>query len=153
MISKEEFKKLSSKQDELRKIRNMYADKQRDIQKEINDIEIRKYDVDKFIGKIIVIKDYIGDDYRTYEFMVVDGVERLYRGPKFHGKILSFVYSDNPDIGNSLQFYEHSEYNSNWYGINSILTVEPEKVKKQINNMFNVFDYGEELNKLMTKHE
>lgn len=31
MLSKEEFEKLSSKQDELRKIRNDYADKQQEI--------------------------------------------------------------------------------------------------------------------------
>lgn len=152
MLSKEEFEKLSSKQDELRKIRNDYADKQQEIQKQIDSLEIQKYDVERFIGKIIVIKDLLGAVYHTYEYMVVDRVERLYLGPRFYGKTISVVYSNSTKIGNSLQLWERSEYSScKWDKVDSIEIVEPEKVKKQINNMLNIFDYGEELNKLRTK--
>jgi len=154
MLSKEEFEKLSSKQDELRKIRNDYADKQQEIQKQIDDLEIKKYDVEQFIGKIIVIKDLLGALYHTYEYMVVDRVERLYSGPRFYGKTISITYSDSCKIGNSMQLWERSEYNGiNWEGVDAIKTVEPEKVKRQINNLLNIFDYGEELNKLKTKRK
>lgn len=154
MLSKEEFEKLSSKQDELRKIRNEYAGKQQEIQKQIDDLEIQKYDVEQFVGKIIVIKDLLGAVYHTYEYMAVDRVERLYSGPRFYGKTISVVYSNSCKIGNSLQLWERSEYSSfKWDQVDSIETIEPKFVKRQINNMLNVFDYGEELNKLKTNHK
>lgn len=154
MLSKEEFEKLSSKQDELRKIRNDYADKQQEIQKQIDDLEIQKYDVEQFIGKIIVVKDILGAVYHTYEYMVVDRVERLYSGPRFYGKTIAVTYSNSCKIGNSLQLWERSEYSSfKWDQVDSIETIEPKFIKRQINNMLNIFDYGEELNKLKTKHK
>lgn len=151
MLSKEEFEKLSLKQDELRKIRNDYADKQQEIQKQIDDIEIQKYDVERFVGKIIVIKDLLGALYHTYEYMIVDRVERLFSGPRFYGKTIGIVYSNAPKIGNSIQMWERSEYSGfTWNVVDAIKTVESEKVKHQINNLLSIFDYGEEMNKLKT---
>lgn len=154
MLSEEEFEKLSSKQDELRKIRNDYADKQQEIQKQIDDLEIQKYDVERFVGKIIVIKDMLGALYHTYEYMIVDRVERLYSGPRFYGKTIAITYSNTSKIGNSMQLWERSEYSGfSWKGVDAIKTVEPEKVKRQINNLLNIFDYGEEMNKLKTNRK
>lgn len=149
MIPIEDFEKLSLKQDELRKIRNEYAGKQQEIQKQIDDIEIQKYDVMQYIGKIILLKDNLGAVYHNYEYMIVDRIDRLYAGPRFYGKSISITYSNSCKIGNSIQMWERSEYSSfTWKDVNNIKVVEPLKVKKQINNLLNIFDYGEEMNKL-----
>lgn len=149
MIPIEDFEKLSLKQDELRKIRNEYADKQQEIQKQIDDIEIQKYDIMQYVGKIILLKDNLGAVYHNYEYMIVDRIDRLYAGPCFYGKSISITYSNSSKIGNSIQMWERSEYSSfTWKDVNNIKVVEPLKVKKQINNLLNIFDYGEEMNKL-----
>lgn len=152
MIPIEEFEKLSLKQDELREIRNEYASKQQEIQKQINDIEIQKYDVMQYVGKIILLKDDLGAVYHNYEYMIVDRVDRLYAGPRFYGKSISITYSSSYKIGNSIQMHESSEhYSFAWKDVDNIKVVEPLKVMKQINNLLNIFDYGEEMNKLKTK--
>ena len=149
MLSKEEFEKLSLKQDELRKIRNEYADKQQEIQKQIDELELKKYDVEQFIGKIIIIKDILGAVYHTYSYMIVDRVERLYSGPRFYGKSIDITYSNSTKIGNSIQMWERSEYSGfSWKGVDTIKTIGPDKVKHQVNNLLSIFDYGEEMNKL-----
>lgn len=153
MIPIEEFEKLSLKQDELREIRNEYASKQQEIQKQINDIEIQKYDVMQYVGKIILLKNDLGAVYHNYEYMIVDRVDRLYAGPRFYGKSISITYSNSYKIGNSIQMHERSEhYYFTWKDVDNIKVVEPLKVMKQINNLLNVFDYGEEMNKLKIKN-
>lgn len=152
MIPNEDFEKLSLKQDELRRMRNEYADKQQEIQKQIDALEIQKYDAEQYTGKIILIKDNLGAVYHNYEYMIVDRVERLYAGPRFYGKSISITYSNSYKIGNSIQMWERSEYSSfSWKDVNNIKCVEPEKVKNQINTLLSNFDYGEEMNKLKTK--
>lgn len=152
MIPNEDFEKLSLKQDELRRMRNEYADKQQEIQKQIDEIEIQKYDAEQYIGKIILIKDNLGAVYHNYEYMIVDRVERLYAGPRFYGKSISITYSNSCKIGNSIQMWERSEYSSfSWKDVNTIKCVDPEKVKNQINTLLSNFDYGEEMNKLKEK--
>lgn len=152
MIPNEDFEKLSLKQDELRRMRNEYADKQQEIQKQIDALEIQKYDAEQYIGKIILIKDNLGAVYHNYEYMIVDRVERLYAGPRFYGKSISITYSNSYKIGNSIQMWERSEYSSfSWKDVNNIKCVEPEKVKNQINTLLSNFDYGEEMNKLKAK--
>lgn len=152
MIPTEEFEKLSLKQDELREIRNEYANKQQEIQKQINDIEIQKYDVMQYVGKIILLKDDLGAVYHNYEYMIVDRVDRLYAGPRFYGKSISITYSNSYKIGNSIQMHERSEhYSFAWKDVDNIKVVEPLKVMKQINNLLNIFDYGGEMNKLKIK--
>ena len=54
MIEKEQFDELQKRQDDLRLERNKLADEQQKIQKQIDEIEIQKYDVERFIGKIII---------------------------------------------------------------------------------------------------
>lgn len=152
MIPNEDFEKLSLKQDELRRMRNEYADKQQEIQKQIDALEIQKYDAEQYTGKIILIKDNLGAVYHNYEYMIVDRVERLYAGPRFYGKSISITYSNSYKIGNSIQMWERSEYSSfSWKDVNNIKCVEPEKVKNQINTLLSNFDYGEEMNKLKAK--
>lgn len=152
MIPNEDFEKLSLKQDELRRMRNEYADKQQEIQKQIDALEIQKYDAEQYIGKIILIKDNLGAVYHNYEYMIVDRVERLYAGPRFYGKSISITYSNSYKIGNSIQMWERSEYSSfSWKDVNNIKCIEPEKVKNQINTLLSNFDYGEEMNKLKAK--
>lgn len=154
MISKEKFDELDQKQNELRKIRNEYADKQQEIQKQIDQLEIDKYDAEQYIGKIIVCKDMLGAVYHAYTYMIVDRVERLYAGPRFYGKTIEITFSRHFKIGNSILMYERSECsNFKWNQTNDIKTIEPEELKKQINKVLNEFDYGEEMNKLKTKHE
>ena len=45
MIEKEKFDELQKKQDDLRLERNKLADEQQKMQKQIDEIEIQKYDV------------------------------------------------------------------------------------------------------------
>lgn len=154
MIPNEDFEKLSLKQDELRKKRNEYADKQQEIQKQIDEIEIQKYDAEQYIGKIILVKDYLGAVYHDYVYMIVDRVERLYAGPRFYGKTISITYSNSVKVGNSIQMWERSEYCSfSWKDVDNIKCIEPQVVKRQINNLLNIFDYGEEMNKLKTNRK
>ena len=79
MIEKEKFNELQKKQDDLRLERNRLADEQQKIQKQIDEIEIQKYDVERFVGKIIITKKMIGAVY-----MIVDRIEILYNGPRFY---------------------------------------------------------------------
>lgn len=154
MIEKEKFDELQKKQDDLRLKRNNLADEQQKIQKQIDEIEIQKYDAERFVGKIIITKKMIGAVYVSTNYMIVDRVERLYKGPRFYGKSIEICFSDSASIGNSICMYERSEYSGiTWSGVDAIDdTTTPEQLKATINRILNVFDYGNELNKLKEKH-
>lgn len=154
MIEKEKFDELQKKQDDLRLKRNNLADEQQKIQKQIDEIEIQKYDAERFVGKIIITKKMIGAVYVSTNYMIVDRVERLYKGPRFYGKSIEICFSDSASIGNSICMYERSEYSGiAWSEVDSIDdTTTPEQLKATINRLLNVFDYGNELNKLKEKH-
>lgn len=154
MIEKEKFDELQKKQDDLRLERNKLADEQQKIQKQIDEIEIQKYDVERFIGKIIITKKMLGAVYVSTNYMIVDRVERLYKGPRFYGKFIEICFSDSASIGNSICMYERSEYSCiAWSEIDAIDdTTTPEQLKETINKLLNAFDYGDELNKLKENH-
>ena len=154
MIEKEKFDELQKKQDDLRLERNKLADEQQKIQKQIDEIEIQKYDVERFVGKIIITKKMIGAVYVSTNYMIVDRVERLYKGPRFYGKSIEICFSNSTAIGNSICMYERSEYSGiAWSGVDAIDdTTTPEQLKVTINKLLNTFDYGNEVNKLKTKH-
>ena len=154
MIEKEKFDELQKKQDDLRLKRNNLADEQQKIQKQIDEIEIQKYDVERFVGKIIITKKMIGAVYVSTNYMIVDRVERLFKGPRFYGKSIEICFSDSASIGNSICMYERSEYSGiAWSGLDAIDdTTTPEQLKANINRLLNVFDYGNEVNKLKENH-
>lgn len=154
MIEKEKFDELQKKQDDLRLERNKLADEQQKIQKQIDEIEIQKYDVERFVGKIIITKKMIGSIYVSTNYMIVDRVERLYNGPRFYGKSIEICFSNSTNIGNSICMYERSEYlGTSWNDVDDIDdTTTPEQLKATINSLLNAFDYGDEVNKLKTKH-
>ena len=154
MIEKEKFDELQKKQDDLRLKRNKLADEQQNIQKQIDEIEIQKYDVERFVGKIIITKKMIGAVYVSTNYMIVDRVERLFKGPRFYGKSIEICFSDSASIGNSICMYERSEYSGiSWSGLDAIDdTTTPEQLKATINRLLNTFDYGNEVNKLKENH-
>ena len=154
MIEKEKFDELQKKQDDLRLKRNKLADEQQNIQKQIDEIEIQKYDVERFVGKIIITKKMIGAVYVSTNYMIVDRVERLFKGPRFYGKSIEICFSDSASIGNSICMYERSEYSGiAWSGLDAIDdTTTPEQLKATINRLLNAFDYGNEVNKLKENH-
>ena len=154
MIEKEKFDELQKKQDDLRLKRNNLADEQQKIQKQIDEIEIQKYDAERFVGKIIITKKMIGAVYVSTNYMIVDRVERLFKGPRFYGKSIEICFSDSASIGNSICMYERSEYSGiAWSGLDAIDdTTTPEQLKATINRLLNVFDYGNEVNKLKENH-
>ena len=154
MIEKEKFDELQKKQDDLRLKRNNLADEQQKIQKQIDEIEIQKYDAERFVGKIIITKKMIGAVYVSTNYMIVDRVERLFKGPRFYGKSIEICFSDSASIGNSICMYERSEYSGiSWSGLDSIDdTTTPEQLKATINRLLNTFDYGNEVNKLKENH-
>ena len=154
MIEKEKFDELQKKQDDLRLKRNNLADEQQKIQKQIDEIEIQKYDAERFVGKIIITKKMIGAVYVSTNYMIVDRVERLFKGPRFYGKSIEICFSDSASIGNSICMYERSEYSGiAWSGLDAIDdTTTPEQLKATINRLLNSFDYGNEVNKLKENH-
>lgn len=154
MIEKEKFDELQKKQDDLRLKRNNLADEQQKIQKQIDEIEIQKYDAERFVGKIIITKKMIGAVYVSTNYMIVDRVERLFKGPRFYGKSIEICFSDSASIGNSICMYERSEYSGiAWSGLGAIDdTTTPEQLKATINRLLNAFDYGNEVNKLKENH-
>lgn len=153
MIEKKKFDELEKKQNELRQKRNKLSEEQQKIQKEIDEIEIQKYDAEKLVGKVIVVKRTLSPMYNVKQYMIVDRVERLFKGPRFYGKSFEICYSNNYKIGNSIYMYERSEVSSfSWQSVDDIKTIEPEQLKKEINEFLNKFDYGTEMNKLKTYH-
>lgn len=154
MIEKEKFDELQKKQDDLRLKRNNLADEQQKIQKQIDEIEIQKYDAERFVGKIIITKKMIGAVYVSTNYMIVDRVERLFKGPRFYGKSIEICFSDSASIGNSICMYERSEYSGiSWSGLDAIDdTTTPEQLKATINRLLNTFDYCNEVNKLKENH-
>ena len=154
MIEKEKFDELQKKQDDLRLKRNNLADEQQKIQKQIDEIEIQKYDAERFVGKIIITKKMIGAVYVSTNYMIVDRVERLFKGPRFYGKSIEICFSDSASIGNNICMYERSEYSGiAWSGLDAIDdTTTPEQLKANINRLLNTFDYGNEVNKLKENH-
>ena len=154
MIEKEKFDELQKKQDDLRLKRNNLADEQQKIQKQIDEIEIQKYDAERFVGKIIITKKMIGAVYVSTNYMIVDRVERLFKGPRFYGKSIEICFYDSASIGNSICMYERSEYSGiAWSGLDAIDdTTTPEQLKATINRLLNAFDYGNEVNKLKENH-
>lgn len=154
MIEKEKFDELQKKQDDLRLKRNNLADEQQKIQKQIDEIEIQKYDAERFVGKIIITKKMIGPVYVSTNYMIVDRVERLFKGPRFYGKSIEICFSDSASIGNSICMYERSEYSGiSWSGVDAIDdTTTLEQLKATINRLLNAFDYGNEVNKLKENH-
>ena len=97
----------------------------------------------------------LGAVYVSTNYMIVDRVERLYKGPRFYGKSIEICFSDSAFIGNSICMYERSEYSGiPWSGVDTIDdTTTPEQLKTTINRLLNTFDYGDALNKLKPKHE
>lgn len=154
MIEKEKFDELQKKQDDLRLKRNNLADEQQKIQKQIDEIEIQKYDAERFVGKIIITRKMIGAVYVSTNYMIVDRVERLFKGPRFYGKSIEICFSDSASIGNSICMYERSEYSGiSWSGLDAIDdTTTPEQLKATINRLLDTFDYGNEVNKLKENH-
>ena len=154
MIEKEKFDELQKKQDDLRLKRNKLADEQQNIQKQIDEIEIQKYDAERFVGKIIITKKMIGAVYVSTNYMIVDRIERLFKGPRFYGKSIEICFSNSASIGNSICMYERSEYSGiAWSGLDAIDdTTTPEQLKATINRLLNAFDYGNDVNKLKEKH-
>lgn len=154
MIEKEKFDELQKRQDDLRLERNKLADEQQKIQKQIDEIEIQKYDVERFVGKIIITKKMIRAVYVSTNYMIVNRVERLYNGPQFYGKSIEICFSNSTAIGNSICMYERSEYSGiAWSEVDAIDdTTTLEQLKATINRLLNVFDYGNELNKLKENH-
>lgn len=154
MIDKENFDELQAKQDILRQERNFYSSKQQEIQKLIDNLEIQKYDVNKFVGKLLLIDKRSGSTYSQYKYMIVDRIERLYSGPKFYGKVIEICFSNDLKIGNSLYMCERSEWSGiKWEEVDMLDdNITPESLKISINRLLNEFDYGEEINKLKTKH-
>ncbi len=150
MIEKEKFDELQKKQDDLRLKRNNLANEQQNIQKQIDEIEIQKYDAERFVGKIIITKKMIGAVYVSTNYMIVDRVERLFKGPRFYGKSIEICFSNSASIGNSICMYERSEYSGiAWSGLDVIDdTTTPEQLKVTINRLLNAFDYSNEVNKL-----
>ena len=96
----------------------------------------------------------IGAVYVSTNYMIVDRVERLYKGPRFYGKSIEICFSDSASIGNSICMYERSEYSGiSWSGGDAIDdTTAPELLKATINRLLNAFDYGNDRNKLKEKH-
>lgn len=154
MIDKEKFDELQAKQDILRQERNFYSSKQQEIQKLIDSLEIQKYDVNRLIGKLLLIDKRSGSTYSQYKYMIVDRIERLYSGPKFYGKLIEICFSNDLKIGNSLYMCERSEWSGiKWENVDELDdNITPESLKISINRLLNEFDYGEEINKLKTKH-
>lgn len=154
MIDREKFDELQTKQDILRQERNFYSSKQQEIQKLIDNLEIQKYDVNKFVGKLLLIDKRSGSTYSQYKYMIVDRIERLYSGPKFYGKTIEICFSNDLKIGNSLYMCERSEWSGiKWEEVDMLDdNITPEFLKISINRLLNEFDYGEEINKLKTKH-
>ena len=154
MIDKEKFDELQANQDILRQERNFYSSKQQEIQKLIDNLEIQKYDVNRFIGKLLLIDKRSGSTYSQYKYMIVDRIERLYSGPKFYGKVIEICFSNDLKIGNSLYMCERSEWSGiKWENVDELDdNITPESLKISINRLLNEFDYGEEINKLKTKH-
>lgn len=155
MINKEKFIELQKKQDILRQERNFYSSKQQEIQKAIDEIEIQKYDVNKYIGKVLLVSKKTSPVYSQYRYMIVDRIERMYSGPKFYGKTIEICFSNNLKIGNSLYMSERSEWSEvKWEDVDKLDddNITPEAIKISINRLLNEFDYGEEINKLKTRH-
>ncbi len=149
MITKEKFEELEKKQNELRKQRNKLADQQQEIQKQINEIEIQKYDADQYIGKIIVVDHKFGLMFKQTLYMIVDRVERLFKGPRFYGRTFDICYSRSSKIGNSIEMCERDETSAiKWEDVENIKVVTSEFLKDEINKFLSLFDYGEEMNKL-----
>lgn len=96
----------------------------------------------------------IGKVYDFTNYMIVDRVERLYNSPRFYGKSIEICFSNSTTIGNSICMYERLEYSgTSWGTVDNIDdNTTPEQLKSTINKLLNTFDYGDEVNKLKTKH-
>lgn len=154
MIEEEKFRELEKLQDELRQKRNDLSLQQQEVQKQIDEIEIQKYDCEKYIGKVIVVNKTLSPTYNITRYMIVDKVERLFKGPLFYGKSFEICYSSNYKIGNSICMYERSETSSiPWKLVDKIDVVDAAHLKREINSLLSKFDYGEEMNKMKIHHE
>ena len=127
METKEE---LQIRQDDLRKKRNALYDAANEIQKEIDEIELKKYNVDQYQGKFIKI-----ETPNTKKIIRVDFISRLYRYPKFQGP--------------GIYVYNHVDYETNDFIYHPDMTIEPvsyETIDKEI-SLSSKEEYLELLNK------
>ena len=97
-----EFEELTRYQDELREKRNaLYAEATK-LQNEIDNIEIKRFNVDDLVGKCLVYKNEFSD---TSYYIKVKEIKRLYKGPRLIGQLF-YINDKKEDL--SLFLYGRS---------------------------------------------
>ena len=84
---------ISMLQDELREKRDALYKEVDKIQKEIDNLEIKKFNINDLAGKCIIYTPYPNEKY----YMRVQGVKRLFKGPRLIGKLFYMLNEDNSD--------------------------------------------------------
>lgn len=151
LIYEEKIQEIEKKQNELREQRNKLYDESQDIQKEIDNLEIEKYNTKFFIGKVIDLT-IISDSLNTYdviEYFYVTDIKRLFRGPEFKG--IDIIIYKNPEgsitdieIDNKATMSKYT-----WLNVKNIKTVEnTDDMIKTIKESLNTMDMGSIFNKI-----
>ncbi len=91
---KERTVEFNEEQDRLRKERDEYCQKMMDCQKKIDDIEKQKYDVNRYLNKVIFI-NMNTLNYSTHVYLKVKKIERLVNGPRFSGPAIEIHRTGN----------------------------------------------------------
>lgn len=88
------FREISERQDKLRKERNELQSQVNAKQNEIDKLEMEKYDVTQFLGKVIYLEqNSVKSSYHIY--LKVNKIERLINGPKFLGPYIEISREGN----------------------------------------------------------
>lgn len=89
---------INKKQDELRKLRNKYSEKMLQCQKEIDNLEIDKYNANQYLNKWVKIKCEPMRKFINSQYFKVNRIDRLISGPKMYGTLITInkYYDDSP---------------------------------------------------------
>lgn len=89
---------INKKQDELRKLRNEYCEKMSQYQKEIDNLEIDKYNANQYLNKWVKIKCEPMRKFINSQYFKVNRIDRLISGPKMYGTLITFnkYYDGSP---------------------------------------------------------
>lgn len=151
LIYEEKIQEIEKKQNELRDQRDKLYEVSQDIQKEIDNLEIEKYNTKFFIGKVIDLS-IMSDKLNTYdviEYFYVTDIKRLYRGPEFIGVDIA-IYKNPEGVITSIEIENDvtmSKYT--WLNVKNIKTVENiDDMIKTIKESLNTIDMGTIFNKI-----
>lgn len=138
---------IEKKLKELREKRNKLSDEVSKCQEEIDNLELAKYDTQRFLGKILDLSDVMM--VRSCKsWLYVTSIERLFEGPRFYG-IMIRIGKDMQGKITFIDIANDASRTKKWGELKDLKIEEsPEKVMNYFKDSLKNIDLGDTFNGL-----